>query len=342
MLTINNLDASRRQEWDDFVQSHADATFFHLSGWQTVLEQAFGHKTYFLFAEDEGKITGILPLARVKSRLFSDTLISLPFCVYGGVIAQDDASARRLIDESVALASSLGVEALELRHQREMSSDWPRKELYVTFKKELDPDVEKNMLAIPRKQRAMVRKGIKNELVSVEDDDVDRFYEAYSESVRNLGTPVFSKKFARILKQVFADKCRVLSIEDPQGGLISSVMSFYFKDQVLPYYGGGKSIARDFAANDFMYWELMRRSVEEGVRIFDFGRSKTGVGSYRFKTHWGFEPEPLHYELQLIRATEIPEINPLNPKYQMFIKMWQKIPLGLANTLGPLLAKSLG
>jgi FemAB-related protein (PEP-CTERM system-associated) len=342
MQIIKYLDASRMSDWDAYAQSHKDASFFHLSGWKTVLENAFDHKTYFLYAEEQGAIVGILPLARVKSWLFSDTLISLPFCVYGGVVADNPEVAHRLLQEAVKLASEIGVEALELRHEREVSSDWPRKELYVTFKKELDPDVEKNMLAIPRKQRAMVRKGIKNQLVSVEDDHVDRFYEAYSESVRNLGTPVFSKNYARILKQVFGDKCRILSIEDSQGTLISSVMNFYFRDQVLPYYGGSKTIARNFAANDFMYWELMRRSVEEGIRVFDFGRSKTGVGSYRFKTHWGFEPEPLHYEMKLINATQIPEINPLNPKYQMFIKMWQKLPLGVANALGPMLAKSLG
>jgi FemAB-related protein (PEP-CTERM system-associated) len=341
-LEIKNLTTTTNQAWDDYVNNHPNSTFFHLSGWKQVLESAFGHKTYFIYAIQGSTVVGLLPLARVKSYLFSDSLISLPFSVYAGVLANDEEVKNALVNKAIEIATGLGVATLELRHEREEFSDWPRKDLYVTFKKELDPDVEKNLLAIPRKQRAMVRKGIKNGLKGQEDTTVDRLYEAYSESLRNLGTPVFSKNYLKILKATFGDKCRVLSITDTDDNLVASVMSFYFKNEVLPYYGGSKSSARALAANDFMYWELMRQSVEAGVGVFDYGRSKEGTGSYRFKTHWGFVPVPLNYEVKLIKATEIPEINPLNPKYQLFIKLWKKLPLSVANTIGPFLAKSLG
>ena len=148
-----------------------------------------------------------------------------------------------------------------------VTPDWPHKELYVTFRKELDPDDEKNMNAIPRKQRAMVRSGIKAGLTSVVEHDVERFYQAYSESVRNLGTPVFPKKYFQVLKQVFGENCEILTIE-LEGRLIASVMNFYFKDEVVPYYGGGVDAARDLKGNDFMYWEVMRRAVDKGLSDF--------------------------------------------------------------------------
>ncbi len=341
-IEIKELPSDLRSQWDEYIHQHSESTFFHLYGWKTIIENELGHKSYYLVALENGQIKGVLPLARVKSRLFSDSLISLPFCVYAGVLADNEGIANQLTEHAVTIAKELKTGTLELRHQRQVNNEWSRKSLYVTFKKELDSDNDKNLMAIPRKQRAMVRKGIKKGLVGEEDQSVDRFFEAYSESVHNLGTPVLPKKYFQLLKKTFRNSCRILTIVDAENTLVSSVMSFYFKDEVLPYYGGGKSIARNLAGNDFMYWELMRQSVGEGIKIFDFGRSKEGVGSYRFKKHWGFEAKPLHYEVKLIEANEIPEINPLNPKYQLFIKAWKKMPLPIANLIGPLLARSLG
>lgn len=338
---IKLLEPSQAVRWDNFVMASADASFFHLSAWQEVMKQAFGHPTYYFYAEQNGEITGILPLTHVKSLLFGNNLISNAFCVYGGIVASNDEAFTALKLKAQELARELGVDSLEMRNRLQRHADWPHKELYVTFRKELDPDVEKNLNAIPRKQRAMVRSGIKAGLTSVVDDHVERLYSAYSESVRNLGTPVFPKKYFKILKQVFGDSCEILSIER-DGELLASVMNFYFKDEVLPYYGGGTDKARDLKANDFMYWEVMRRAVEKGCRIFDYGRSKIDTGSYRFKKHWGFEPEPLFYEVDLVKASQIPEINPLNPKYRLFISAWKQLPLSVSQFVGPWLARDLG
>lgn len=338
---IKTLAKSDYARWDGFVQAATTASFFHLSGWQEVIETAFGHKTYFLYVENDGEITGILPLVHVKSLLFGNTLVSTAFCVYGGIVANDEQSFAELDKEACRLAKELGVDALEMRNRVQRNPDRPYKELYVTFRKELDADVEKNMQAIPRKQRAMVRKGIEAGLTSSIDQNVDRLYQAYSESVRNLGTPVFSKKYFQILKDVFADQCEVLTV-DLNGQLIASVMSFYFKDEVLPYYGGGTELARNVKGNDFMYWEVMRRAVEKGVKIFDYGRSKVGTGSYSFKKNWGFTPEPLFYEFYLVKADALPDINPLNPKYRLFIAAWKRLPLAVSQMVGPWLSKDLG
>ncbi|PPD35091.1 MAG: peptidoglycan bridge formation protein FemAB [Methylomonas sp.] len=338
---IKVLEPVDYQRWDQFVRESDVATFFHLSAWQQVIQQAFSHKTYYVFTEHEGRISGILPLVHINSLLFGNTLISNAFCVYGGIVASNVEAFEALRNYAQLLARELDVDCLEMRNRQQQHLDWPHKQLYVIFRKELDADHEKNMAAIPRKQRAMVRAGIKAGLSSVVESSIDRFYQAYSESVRNLGTPVFPKRFFQVLKQVFADDCEILIIEH-EGRLVAGVMSFYYKDEVLPYYGGGNDLARDLKGNDFMYWEVMRRAVDRGCKVFDYGRSKEGTGSYRFKKHWGFEPQPLYYEIDLVNAKQIPEINPLNPKYQIFIAAWKRLPLSVSHIVGPWLAKDLG
>lgn len=340
-IKIKELIDADINRWDAFVDSALDATFFHRAGWRSVIERTFGHKTYYLYAERNGEIEGVLPLSQVSSMLFGNNLISNPFCVYGGIIAANGEAASALRQAATDLADRLRVDALELRNMQPSGEDWPTKELYVTFRKEIDPDSEVNMKAIPRKQRAMVRKGIKAGLQGEEDGGWQRLFRVYSESVRNLGTPVFPAKYFRILREVFGDDCGVLMVTH-EGQDIAGVMSFYFRDQVLPYYGGSVPAARSLKANDFMYWELMRRSGEQGVRIFDYGRSKVGTGSYSFKKNWGFEPEPLSYEYHLVKSSSIPEVNPMNPKYQMFIKLWKRLPLPVANMIGPVLSRNLG
>jgi FemAB-related protein (PEP-CTERM system-associated) len=335
---LRPADASR---WDEFVASCGEATFFHRAGWKTVIEQAFGHRTQFLYAEAGGRIEGVLPLAEVKSVLFGHALVSLPFCVYGGVAATSERARRSLDEAALKHAEALGVDHLEYRSLAPGHPDWQRSELYVTFRKAIDPDVEKNLQEIPRKQRAMVRKGIKAGLKSEVEDGVDRFFVAYSQSVHRLGTPVFSKRYFQVLRDVFGPDCEVLTIAR-DGELVASVMSFYFRDEVLPYYGGGTDQARELAGNDLMYWELMRRACERGLRVFDYGRSKRGTGSFDFKRNWGFEPQPLHYEYRMVRGKGVPDVNPLNPKYRLAIKLWQRMPLSLANLIGPLIARNLG
>ena len=340
-IRVGELQPADFPRWDEFVAGCSEATFFHRAGWKTVIERAFGHRTYFLYAEAGGRIEGVLPLAEVESLLFGHTLVSLPFCVYGGIAAQSE-RARHALDEAArALAERLRVDHLEYRCLTPQHPDWVHQDLYVTFRKPIDPDVERNLLAIPRKQRAMVRKGIKAGLKSEIDDGVERFFAAYADSVHRLGTPVFPKRYFQILREVFGPDCEVLTVTH-DGQLVAGVLSFYFRDEVLPYYGGGTASARDVAGNDFMYWDLMRRACERGIRVFDYGRSKQGTGSFDFKKNWGFEPQPLHYEYLLVKGKRVAEHNPLNPKYRLFIKLWQRLPLPLANLIGPHIVKSLG
>lgn len=342
VLAVRELDASGSQNWDAYVERTNDATFFHRAGWKLVLERAFGHKTYFLYAEDEGEIVGVLPLAQIRSVLFGNSLTSLPFCVYGGIVADNDEAAALLRAEACRLADSLNVSALELRNNRPGDAGWPVKELYFTFKKAIESEDEANLMAIPNRQRAMIRKGIKEGLQSEWDEGTERLYRVYSESVRNLGTPVFSSKYLRILQEVFGTDCSILIITH-NGQDVAGVMNFYFRDEVLPYYGGSTAMARTIkGVNHFLYWELMRRSREQGYRVFDFGRSKAGTGPYSFKKNFGFKAQALPYEYYLVKSDAVPDLNPLNPKYRLLVNTWGKLPLPVANFIGPFLARSLG
>jgi len=345
MLKIRRLDladTATALRWDEFVLSCPEATFFHRSAWQKIIRDVFKHSTHFLYAEADGRIRGILPLAHVNSRLFGNSLVALPFAVYGGVAAVDAEAAVALENEAQALARKLDVDHLEFRNMSPRHADWPTQDLYVTFRKELLPDIDANMLAIPRKQRAMVRKGIKNGLVSTVDRNADRFFQLFADNVHRHGTPAMPKRYFEALLRVFGNDCEVLTVTGPDGKLLSSVLSFYFRDEVLPYYAGDDESARHLAANDFKYWELMRRACERGVRIFDYGRSKEGTGPYSFKKNWGFEPQRLHYEYCLYKHHAVPQNNPNNPKYRLLIAAWRRMPIGLANWLGPHIVRNLG
>lgn len=343
-LRLRLLEEQDVLRWDAYVTQCPEATFFHRAGWQRVLRQAFGHRTWFYYVERAGVVEGVLPLGEVRSRLFGHWLGALPFCVYGGIVASSD-EARSMLDQAAqALARELNVGHLEYRNvlpSQPGNPAWIVKPLYVTFRKAISSDDEQNMNAIPRKQRAMVRKAIKLGLRGEVDQDVERFYIAYARSVHRLGTPVFSRHYFALLKQTFGDDCEVRVITY-NGKLVAGVLSFFFRDQVLPYYGGGLDNARELAGNDFMYWSLMQASASRGVRLFDFGRSKLGTGAFDFKKNWGFVPEPLHYEVLLVAASAVPENNPLNPKYRLFIQMWRRLPFPVANVLGPHIVKNLG
>ena len=341
-LIIRTAVATDAAAWDAYVQAAPGATFFHRYGWRRVIETALKQPCHFLLAEREGRIEGVLPLGEVRSPLFGHTLVSMPFCVYGGIVAANDEARQALDRAALALAEALGVGHLEYRDRDAPAHpDWPGTNLYATFRRALDPEVEQNLLAIPRKQRAMVRKGIKVGLRSEIDHDLRRFYPAYCESWHRLGTPVLPRRYFQLLLEEFGADVDIVSVTQ-QDEVVCCVMNFYFRDEVWPYYAGVTAAARLLAGSAFMYWEVMRLAVERGYRLFDFGRSKVGTGAYDFKHNWGFEPQALHYGYHLVRAGAVPENNPNNPKYRLFIKAWQRMPLALANFIGPHIIRQLG
>jgi FemAB-related protein (PEP-CTERM system-associated) len=341
-LRIEALNGADAAAWDRFVAAAPAATFFHRAGWRQVIERSFGHPCHFLQAKRGAQLTGVLPLVHLSSRLFGNALISAAYGVYGGPVASDEASLQALNTAAVDLAGRLGVDYVEYRLRTPSPLPWARNSgLYATFRKRLTQDPEALLRTVPRKRRAMLRKAQALGLASEVDDDVRRFYRVYSRRVRDLGTPVYPYTYFRMLLDVFGSDCEVLTVVR-RGAPLSSVISFHFRDEVLPYYGGGLGEARRCAANDFMYWEVMRRACAEGIRVFDFGRSKVGTGTFAYKSIWGFAPQPLHHEYFLLRQSELPNVNPLNPKYALWVALWRRLPLFVANVLGPRNSRGLG
>lgn len=343
-LTVQSLSDSDGGRWDAFVNAQSDGTFFHRAGWKRVIEETYGHRAHFIYASQNGEIRGVLPLVHVKNLLFGNRLVSTPFCMQGGPVVLDEAARQALNAHAAALATELNVDFIEYRSEKHSNPDWACKDdLYYIFRRDIDPDNDANLKAIPRKQRAVVRKAIKAEELQDEiDDTADRFYEIYATSVRNLGTPVFPKRYCDSLKATFGDDCEYLIIVDGNGRPVSSVLQFYFRDQVLPYYGGGLPEARNSGAYSFMYWRSTCRAAERGMRIFDFGRSKKDTGAFAFKKNWGFEPQPLQYEYWLKDGVPMPDVNPLNPKYHLMVNTWRKLPLPVANLVGPRIFGAIG
>lgn len=347
-IICSTLDNRTASAWDSFVASRPEATFFHLAAWAGVIERAFGHRPHYLIAEQDGAVVGVLPLVHMRSRLFGSRLVSAPFCVYGAPLAADAESHAALCNAAASLMGSLHAESVELRYRDAPHAgwldpaEWPKgPDLYVTFRREISADDGANLKAIPNRQRAVIRKAIDLGLTSETGNDVDLLWKIYSESVHSLGTPVFPRRYFRIIAETFGDRMEVLVVRKGDTP-VSAVMNFFWRDEVNPYYGGGTAEARNCFANPFMYWEVIRRSAARGVRLFDFGRSKIDTGSFAFKKNLGFPPQPLHYHFRLPPGGKIPEWNPSNPKFQLAIAAWKRLPLPVANLLGPTIVRGLG
>jgi FemAB-related protein (PEP-CTERM system-associated) len=347
-ITIKLYDQQYQSQWNQYVQNHPEGTVFHLSQWKKSIEKSFSHKDYSLIAlaaEDSlssGQIVGILPLTEIKSFLFGHYLVSIPFAELGGVLSDNSEIEQQLIERAGEIAREVRCDYLELKNRKAVA-ELITKDLYYNFSKEILAELDDNMLAIPRKSRAAVRKGIKSGLVATfGNDQFDVFYELMARSYHSLGTPVFSRDFFSNFLENYQDDAEILIVRTGDDVPISAVLTLYFKDRVMPYYAGSLPGYRNLCPNDFMYWELLKHGWEKGYKVFDLGRSKVDTGSFSFKKHWGFDQHPLAYQYQLIKAKELPNLSPANPKYAKKIELWRKMPFALTKIIGPPLAKYLG
>jgi FemAB-related protein (PEP-CTERM system-associated) len=317
-----------------FVAAHPASTPFHLPAWSRAVARGCGQRVRTLVAERGGTIVGVLPLTEVRSPLFGAALVSAGFAVDGGVLGEGD-----FAPAAVALAERLGIGSVELRGGA-LPAGWMRDDTtYVGFARDLAVEDDAELLAIPRKQRAEVRKALANplEVVTGGVELADEHYRIYAESVRNLGTPVFPRAlFRAVLETMDAD---ILTVRH-EGRAVASVLSLYHRGTVYPYWGGGTEAARGLRANDRMYFALMAHARARGATRFDFGRSKAGTGPAAFKKNWGFEGRPLAYAKWA--KGEAREINPLDPKYALMVRTWQRLPLPVANLVGPWISRGLG
>jgi len=331
-------DAGDRARIAAFVTATEGGTPFHLPAWSLAVARGCGQRARYLVAEQGGAIVGVLPLTEMRSPLFGRALVSAGFAVDGGVLG--DAVVEPLAAASWALAQRIGCPSVELRGGA-VPAGWDSdSDSYLGFARDLAADDDAELLAIPRKQRAEVRRALGYALDVVTGNDralLAEHYRVYAESVRNLGTPVFpARLFRSVVETMDAD---VLTVRH-QGRAVASVLSLYFGGTVYPYWGGGTEAARGLRANDRMYFALMAHARARGCTRFDFGRSKTGTGAAAFKKNWGFTPEPRLYAKRSDGPAR--EVNPLNPKYALMVRSWKKMPLWAANLAGPWISRGLG
>ncbi|MDR6115267.1 MULTISPECIES: FemAB family XrtA/PEP-CTERM system-associated protein [unclassified Sphingomonas] len=327
---------TERARIDAFVDA-AGGTPFHRTGWLLAGAAGCGQKAHCLVAERSGDLVGLLPLSEIRSPLFGAAMVSTGFGVDGGVLGE---GVDLLAEAAWTLARDRGIESVELRGGPVPDGWTPDADSYLGFVRPIAADDEAELKAIPRKQRAEVRKALANELTVQTGADaamLAEHYRVYAESVRNLGTPVFpARLFREAAARLDAD---VLTVRH-RGRAVASVLSLYHGGTVYPYWGGGTQAARGLRANDLMYFALMRHARTRGCHRFDFGRSKVGTGAAAFKKNWGFEGRPLVYASRSIHGPRA--INPLNPKYAAMIAIWKRMPVWAARIAGPMIARGLG
>jgi FemAB-related protein (PEP-CTERM system-associated) len=328
-------------EWSDYVFKTPGATCFHLWGWGEVLESVLGYTVNRYCARQNGSIVGVYSTALVSSRLFGKSMVSLPFCSYGGAVAQDSSIAHLLHQTALTEATNRRAAFLEDRLLQPQLKLEEHAGLYVSFRKAI-PQGPATLEFVPSKRRNMIRRAIASGLSSYEEKDVDLFFELYAENARAHGTPALPKKFFIHLIAALGEHVDILFVKDSRGRAISAIMSFYFRGEVHAGFAGEVAEARQLAANDFKYWCLYQSAVNRECNVFDLGRSKKGTGSYEFKRLWGLQPVAIEQNFSLISATSVPSNNPSNPKFKLAMDVWSKLPRLIVDWLGPQIIHGLG
>jgi FemAB-related protein (PEP-CTERM system-associated) len=346
VVTLNLDDAAQVAAVEAFVASRPDGTPFHRPAWLKAIARGTGNQGHMLAAvAPSGQIAGLLPLTHMKSRLFGQALVSAGFAVDGGILADDPAVIGALASAAEGLARERGVGSVELRGGTSPGRGWSVHEgCHLGFVRLIAADDEAELIAVPRKHRAELRKALANPALRVEVGRDARLirahYDVYAESVRNLGTPVFPARLFREVLSAFGEDADILLVLEGDRP-VSAVLTLYHQGRVMPYWGGGIADARRLRSNELMYYRLMGHGRARGMRVFDFGRSKTGSGQAAWKKSFGFDPVPLTYH-SWSASGERRDINPNSDQYQRRIELWKKMPLPVANLLGPFISRGLG
>ncbi len=336
-------DCSLSGQWDAYIQAHPQGTFCHLLGWKLSVEKIFQHRSYYFIAKENKKIVGVLPLFYIARNIFSGpSLISIPFATSGGILSDTQEIGCALLEHAKKLAQELNVDYLELRNLYKNSfENLISSDLYISFIRSLPSDPNEVLEMLPRKARAATRNAIKKNLsADFEPDNIKDFYQLFSENKRFLGSPSMPECFFLELRKQFSSSSTILFIRFEKK-LLTAVMTFEFKDTLIAYYSGATLDHTQYNANNFMYYKLMQYGSEKGYHFFDFGRSRKDTGASDFKKNQGFEAKELPYQYYLVQAKDVPHINPSNPKFHLFQKIWKKLPLRVTQILGSQLVKYL-
>lgn len=328
-----------RADWEHFVAQSGDDAGYHAWGWQQVFEKAFGHKPVYLIARRGETVAGVLPLVEIRSRLFGNTLTSLPFLNYGGVIADAPDAADALAAEAKAAAEARRCDHVEMRHVGAQFPGLPSKCHKVSMRLALKPNMWESL---DRKVRNQIRKAEKSNLVVERGGEelLGDFYKVFARNMRDLGTPVYSRRLFEEVLRTFPHRS-LLHVVRLNGEAVAAGFTYRTDTMVqLPW----ASSIREFnplCANVLLYWDAIQFAQSSGAGTFDMGRSTPNEGTFKFKAQWGAAPVPLHWEYHLLTQAEMPNVSPANPKFQLAIALWQKLPVSLTLRVGPMIVRAI-
>ena len=328
--------------WDHYVESRPEAYSYHRWGWRQVIEEAFGHKPYYLSASADGELSGILPLFSVRSRLFGNSLVSVPFFTYAGVLADSVPVAQALLNEAEKLAQSLGVRHVELRQSRELDCTWHRSTSKVTMQVSLPATADELWKQFSTGLRNKIRKGQKSnfKIQWGGAEAIQDFYGVFAANMRNLGTPVYPRKWFEKICEHFPEQTHVMTISDEDRVVAGAFLSSYRETLELPWSASLPDTRKKYS-HYLMYWTFLEWAIQRGFRRMDLGRCTPGSGTHEFKKHWVCEESPVDWYYWLAPGRDLPAANTSNPRYEMAIKLWKRLPLAVANRLGPMIVGGL-
>jgi serine/alanine adding enzyme len=334
---------SQAKAWDCFVQSAQEATAYHQFKWKTVITESFGHPCHYLGAVDNnGEWQGVLPLVHMRSKLFGNFLVSVPFVNYGGLLYKSDSAASILLEEAERLRRVLGATHVELRHTGRSFEGIQTRLHKVTMFLDLAADMDSQWRAFNAKLRNQIRKAEKSGLQFVAGhlELLDGFYAVFARNMRDLGTPVYSKSFFRNILETFPDSTSIFAVYH-ETRMIAAGIGFWFRKTLEIPWASSISDYKMLCPNNMLYWEAIRFAIRNGLARLDFGRSTPNEGTYNFKKRWGAKPVQLYWQYLTDNRNRMPDLSLSNPRYQAAIRIWQRLPLPATRVLGPMIVRNI-
>ena len=331
--------AQDQDAWEAFVNASGDLAGYHAWGWRRVFANAFGHEPVYLIARCDNQVVGVLPLVHIRILLFGNSLTSLPFLNYGGVIAESTEAGLALVASAREEARSRKCAHVELRHVERQFADLPCKTHKVAMHL---PLVEGMWDQLDRKVRNQIRKAEKSNLVVERGGEelVGDFYAVFARNMRDLGTPVYSRRLFEEVLRTFPDRAQ-LHIVRLNGLAVAAGLTYRTPAMVQLPWASSIREYNSLCANVLLYWDAIQFAQSTGATIFDMGRSTPNEGTFKFKSQWGAEAVPLHWEYQLLKADQLPNVSPANPKFQLAIALWQRLPVFVTLRVGPMIVRAI-
>lgn len=342
-MKITRLTSEKAPIWNNFIEENTETNFYQLLGWKEVFESVFKYQSHYLIAHNDNEhVQGILPLFLMRDIVRKRYLVSNPFSNFAGITAATPEAEQALVAEAAGLASSLQAEYVEYRQLKQpLAQKLPARESFVTLMLELASDLDKHWTGLSSRNRNKIRKAEKNGLrVDFGMKHLSAFHKVYSINLRYLGTPIFPLRMFEKVSEVFGESVELLVLK-MNDKVVSGMFLFMFKEMISEPWVASLREYNKIYVNNCLYWQAIKFAIERGFKLFDFGRSTIGTGTYDFKLQWGAKPVPLHYQYSLNRAKAVPVVDANDNKYQTAIDVWKKLPQGVTNFVGPIVVQYL-